>query len=132
MADNCKFPAWDVAAENAMCIACERSGDKDLMCSWIKREQPVPGWVSVKTSECRYVPSVKILRCPQFLPSKDDPVLSKEGYRSLCHTLVVNLYSKVCEYKQLLLNRAERINTLEEELKSLRKSGRAEKKGSGA
>ena len=126
MADNCNFPAWDVAGENAMCIACARSGDKEQMCSWIKREQPVPGCVSVKASECSHVASVKILRCPSFLPFLDAPALSEKEYRRLCHDLVVNLYAKVREDKDLLLARSMQVNDLQEELKSLKKLKRKE------
>ena len=131
MSENCNFPAWDVAGENAMCFACARSGDKDMMCSWIKREKPVPGCVTVKASECRHVSTVKILRCPLFLPAKDAPALSNQEYRSLCHNLVVNLYGKVREDKDLLLARSMQVNALEEELKVLKKAGSEKKGGSG-
>ena len=108
MSESYNFPAWDVAGENAMCFACARSGDKDMMCSWIKREKLVPGCVTVKASECRHVSSVKILRC-----------------------LVVNLYGKVREDKDLLLARSMQVNALEEELKVLKKAGSEKKGGSG-
>ena len=121
MSESYDVRAWDLAGENAMCIECVRSCNKEKMCPWFKTGQPVPGWVTVKAKECPYVSSVKILRCPQFLACENGPELTKPEYRRLCHNLVVNLYSKVCEDKEMLLSRAGQVNALREENETLRK-----------
>ena len=115
MADNCNFPAWDEAKENDMCFHCFRAENKELMCTWIKRLKPVPGWITVRPSECNEVTSVRILRCPLFLPSKEDPGLTRQEYWKLCRELAVNLYRSLCEYRRMLLEKSALANTLRDE-----------------
>ena len=116
------FVKWDLSTVNDMCFNCARPDRKDLMCSWIRSEDPVPGWVAIEASELKGIQSVKILRCPQFLDSPDDPGMTREEYLQSCRGLVIELYGKVLEFKSKALAAEEARSHVSGELIRLRKS----------
>ena len=121
MTKNNDFPMWDMAGGNEMCFSCERSGSKEKMCSWIRNFDPIPGWVAVDSSEVPGVQSFKILRCPKFLDSPDDPGMTWVDYLQSCRGLVVYLYRKLREYRELFYRTTRDKRVLKSELKLARK-----------
>ena len=119
------FLAWDLASGNEMCFCCERSGNKDKMCSWGKSLEPVPGWIGIEASEMQGVQSVKILRCPKFLDSQDDPGMTREEYLQSCRGLIIELYSKTLEYKSMFLKMKDQKTEINSELRQLQKDYKA-------
>ena len=116
------FLNWDLTLVNDLCFHCARPDCKELMCSWIRSEEPVPGWVAIEASELKGIQSVKIFRCPKFLDSPDDPGMTEAEYLQSCRTLVIELFGKFLEYKKLA-NAAEDARTSGSgDLKRLRKS----------
>lgn len=104
MTKHFNFFEMDLNSGNELCFECERSGCAKKMCSWIAREEPVPGWVAIRAGELPEVWSYKIFRCPLFLDSKDDPGMTREEYDAQRQGLLVELYSKLKEYKELYLS----------------------------
>ena len=131
------FTPWDMASGNEICLHCARCTSKDKMCSWFKREEPVPGCIAIHEGEYEGIHSMKILRCPQFLESEDDPDLTEEEYEQQYHGLVVNLFRMSREYRKLFysvidsrekarsrLKKAEKeLAALEKQLNRLKKQG---------
>ncbi len=114
------FPEWDMAAGNEMCFCCERSGNKEKMCAWIRDLEPIPGWIAIDSSEARGIQSFKILRCPKFLDSPDDPGMTWVEYLQSCRSLIVFLYRKLEEYRALFLKTLKEKRALKKQLKLAR------------
>ena len=98
------FLRWDQAGPNEMCFNCSRCDSRDRMCPWLRSEEPVPGWIAVEAGEAEGIQSIKILRCPLFLDSPEDPGMTHVEYRQLCRSLVVELYRRMLEYRRLYLD----------------------------
>ena len=122
------FPVWDLAPGNEMCFCCARPDCKDKMCSWISKGDPVPGWVAIGAGEAKGIHSFKILRCPQFLDSPDDPGMTREEYLQSCRGLVIGLYNNVFHYKRHFLRVDKKLVLLRAELKQLKAENASLKK----
>ena len=111
------FLDWDIAPGNEMCFRCERADHKDKMCPWIESFEPVPGWVAIDASEADGIQSVKILRCPRFLDSPDDPGMTRVEYLNSCRELIVNLFKKVREFRSMAYHARKQQSILAGKLK---------------
>ena len=117
MKNDFDYTPWDLASGNEICFHCARSDSKKKMCSWFKKGEPVPGCITIGMDEYKDVHSIRILRCPQFIESEDDPCLTSEEYEKQCHNLIVNLYRMCREYRALFYAMTKRRDQLCGELK---------------